>query len=83
MNDLQETLENSITVEEMIEQLRSFDPKAFVVFHYTSGDYWGTEVADPVTTIEGGKVRYSDYHKTLALAIDEDSEELANVVMIG
>jgi hypothetical protein len=61
-----------MTVEDMIAQLQALDPKAKVVFHYTSADHWGTQIADPVREISEAKVEWSSYHNTFKVAKNEE-----------
>jgi hypothetical protein len=62
MNPLERALQDGLTVKELIESLEEFEPNTRVVFKYPSGDYWKTELAAPVITLDEGYVTYSQYH---------------------
>jgi hypothetical protein len=64
-----------MTVKELMNTLEDFDPNMEVKFAYNFGDYWGTEVANNVTEIDEGQVRYSDYHRMDKVVDDENDEE--------
>jgi hypothetical protein len=52
-----------MTVAELIEYLQEQDQTLEVKFSYNSGDYWRTQVAKDIETVETGLVDYSDYHR--------------------
>ena len=52
-----------MTVAELIEYLQEQDQTLEVKFSYNSGDYWRTQVAKDIETVETGLVEYSDYHR--------------------
>ena len=52
-----------MTVAELIEYLQEEDQTLEVKFCYNSGDYWRTQVAKDIETVETGLVDYSDYHR--------------------
>jgi hypothetical protein len=52
-----------MTVAELIEYLQEEDQTLEVKFSYNSGDYWRTQVAKDIETVETGLVEYSDYHR--------------------
>ena len=52
-----------MTVAELIEYLQEEDQTLEVKFSYNSGDYWRTQIAKDIETIETGLVDYSDYHR--------------------
>ena len=52
-----------MTVAELIEYLQEEDQTLGVKFSYNSGDYWRTQVAKDIETVETGLVEYSDYHR--------------------
>jgi hypothetical protein len=52
-----------MTVAELIEYLQEEDQTLEVKFSYNSGDYWRTQVAKDIETVETGLVDYSDYHR--------------------
>ena len=70
-----------MTVKELIESLRDFDPNMEVKFAYNYGDYWGTEVASNVGCIDEGQVRYSDYHR-MDKVVDDEDDNMKTVVII-
>jgi hypothetical protein len=52
-----------MTVAELIEYLQEQDQTLEVKFSYNSGDYWRTQIAKDIETVETGLVEYSDYHR--------------------
>jgi hypothetical protein len=52
-----------MTVAELIEYLQEEDQTLEVKFSYNSGDYWRTQIAKDIETVETGLVDYSDYHR--------------------
>jgi hypothetical protein len=52
-----------MTVAELIEYLQEEDQTLEVKFSYNSGDYWRTQIAKDIETVETGLVEYSDYHR--------------------
>jgi hypothetical protein len=61
-------LERGLTVEELIAELQGLDPKAKVVFHHASGDYWGTQVATPVRSVDMTDVEWASNNNSLKIA---------------
>jgi hypothetical protein len=75
-------------VRDLIEILGDFDPEMEVHFQYGYGDYWRTQVAPKVSSVEQIPVKYSEYHRMPKIVeIDEDDEDEYNnrneVVVIG
>ena len=71
-------------VKELIERLEDFNPEAEVHFSYTYGDYWRTEVAPKVYSLDEGMIVYSDYHQMDKLIEDDsDENEVKKVVVIS
>ncbi len=80
-------------VQDLIDELKSYDPEAEVHFHYNYGDHWRTEVAPKVTEVFDAPVVWSEYHRMPKLADDdyyddedgcgEDLQQNARVVIIG
>jgi hypothetical protein len=52
-----------MTVAELIEYLQEEDQTLEVKFSYNSGDYWRTQIAKDIETVETGLVEYSGYHR--------------------
>lgn len=67
MSELTRALNDSITVEELIDMLKAEDPKAKVLFSYN------TEVASSIQAIEERELTYSNNCRSLAV-LDEDHE---------
>ena len=61
-----------MTVKDLISELSNFDPDMEVAFAYNYGDYWKTEVASEVESVEELPVTYSSYHNMYK--VDEDSK---------
>ena len=73
-------------VQELIEQLKRFPEDAEVVSVYNYGDYWKTEVAAPVNTLDLLPVKWSEYHgmnKVVDYDKMEDDVEYKHVVALG
>ena len=75
-------------VQDLIDELKCFDPEAEVHFTYNYGDHWRTTVAPKVSEVFDGKVKFSDYHRMDKLVDDYDEDEDENpdanrVVLIG
>ena len=73
-------------VKELIYQLSYMDPDAVVHFSYNYNDYWRTQVAPKVSSIETSYVTHSEYHNLpklieLDLDDDEDTEEKEVVII--
>lgn len=64
-----------MTVEELIEELKQFDPDMRVVLTYNYGDYWNTMVAPEVKAAEVGNVTPSAYHRMDKLSSEREEEE--------
>ena len=76
--DLKRKLDNGLTVAELIDELQSMDPNARVVFTYPSGDYWRSELARVVETVDEAEtrdVRWSEYHRELEYKPRDDDED--------
>lgn len=76
------TLENALTVEELIERLQEMDPESRVVFTCDYGDYHKTQQALTVRNVDergAEEIRTTAYsHSGLALVDnDEENEELS------
>ena len=66
----------TVTVSELISMLQDLgDPDKEVYFSYNYGDHWNSMVAQPVTGLQISNIKYSDYHRMMAMALDEDKED--------
>lgn len=77
-----------MNVRQLIQELEMLPQDAEVHFQYNYGDYWRTQVAPKVSTIDLGKVKFSEYHRMDRLVEeDEDDDtpytEEGQVVIIG
>jgi hypothetical protein len=77
-------------VKDLIDLLGDFDAEAEVAFAYNYGDYWRTQVAQPVTEVGDAQVIHSAYHnmdKVLWRDGDEDEDDspadARNIVLLG
>jgi len=80
-------------VQDLIDELKGYDPEAEVHFTYGYGDHWRTEVAPKVSEVFGGCVTWSEYHRMPKLVdLDEEFEDeepgnpeenVSRVVIIG
>lgn len=83
---LEKAIDKAISVEDLIQELRTLNPKSKVVFAYNYGDYWRTIVAPFVTTVDEGEVVWSSDHN-LPKIVDkdkrgEDERETTPVVVL-
>lgn len=67
-----------MTVAELIEEPKGFDPNMTVRFSYNYGDHWRTHVAPVVHSVEETTTKFSEYHNMDML--DEDSEKFSVVL---
>ena len=64
-----------MNVKELIEHLRTYPDDMEVKFQYNFGDYWKTEVAADIDSVNNGEVTYSEYHRMdKVVEYDADSE---------
>jgi hypothetical protein len=76
-------------VAQLIEQLQHMPQDAEVHFQYGYGDYWRTQVAPTVGSVEMGIVEFSDYHRMPKVVEpdwdNEDADQVdgQQVVLIG
>lgn len=64
----------TMTVEELITELETFDPDAIVKFTYPSHNHTQDEIASSPYSVEEGNVIYSDYCQGY-IVMDSDYEE--------
>jgi hypothetical protein len=64
-----------MTVKKLIDLLQDFDENMEVKFAYNFGDYWRTEVANNITEIDEGQVKYSDYHRMDKVVVDNYDDD--------
>ena len=76
-------MKGNMTVGQLIEQLQQYDQDLEVRFAYNYGDRCQTLVAEPVTTIDQGTVRYSEYHRMDAVTELDEDEEYIPVIILG
>jgi len=73
-------------VKELINTLNNMDPEQEVMVSYSSGDYWNSQVAEPVEDIDVENVQYSEYHRKYKVCdedkLDDDEQEFKNVVIL-
>lgn len=75
-------LKEAMTVQDLIDFLEDIEDKSLpVVFTYNYGDYWKTQVAQPISEPQEGMVDYSDYHNMLKVVSDIDDEGLSEGIM--
>jgi hypothetical protein len=71
-----------MTIQELIENLQYLQeehgPDMEVMFSYTASDYWHSQLAQSISSVEVGGVSWSDYHRTNKL-----NEEGDDVIIIG
>ena len=70
-----------MTVEQLIEKLRTMPPDKEVKFSYNYGDYWRTIVAAPVQRVDQLETVYSDYHRMDKIADRDDDNKVECVIL--
>jgi hypothetical protein len=72
-------------VQDLIAELSYLPADAEVHFQYSSGDYWRTQVAPKVSSVDLGMVEYSGYHRMCKVVEDPDDTKSVckSVVLIG
>jgi len=63
-----------MTVRELMEVLRDYDPEAEVRVAQDSHDHWRTTLARPLDTVSNQLVVFSRYHE-FDVVVDEDDED--------
>ena len=71
-----------MTVQELIKSLEDFDPNMEVKFAYNFGDYWRTQVANNLSDVDEGMVKYSSYHRMDKVVDDEEENDTKTVVIL-
>jgi hypothetical protein len=71
-----------MTVKELISTLEDFDPAMEVKFAYNFGDYWRTQVANNLSDVDEGTVKYSSYHRMDKVVDDEEEDDTKTVVIL-
>lgn len=81
---------HGMKVKHLIEELQALPAEAEVHIQYNSGDYWRTQVAPRVDSIQVGLVKYSEYHRMATVVEDMDDDDtekpesvINEVVLIG
>lgn len=62
-------------VQELISLLEDQDPQAEVAFGYSSGDYWGTQIAETADKVGEAHVHSSAYHNGKWKVDNTDDED--------
>jgi hypothetical protein len=63
-----------LTVGMLIEKLKDYSPDTEVYFTYDYGDHWHSQVAQPVNSVYTDYITYSEYHKMMAIASNENED---------
>lgn len=75
----------TMTVRELIEELKYQDPNAEVRFAYNYKDHWNTMVAAGINHVDEGETEYSDYHlmhKIVDEPYDEDTGKIKDDIAV-
>jgi hypothetical protein len=72
---------DGLTVGELKAALDAFDDDARVVFTYQYGDHWRTIVAERVSDVAAGRVKWSAYHSMPKQ--DDESEDGCTVIILS
>jgi hypothetical protein len=72
---LQNLIKRTTTTAELIDLLQQYPSDMPVMFGYNYGDYWRTEVAEPIEQVDTQEVAFSDYHgRAKIVEYDYESE---------
>lgn len=72
---LQNLIKRTTTVAELADLLKQYPSDMPVMFGYNYGDYWRTEVAEPIEQVDTQEVAFSDYHgRAKIVEYDYESE---------
>jgi len=63
-----------MTVKELIEELKLRDPKQPVYFAHPSHDFWRSELASEVETMDEERIKFSDYHSQMTTFKRDDRD---------
>jgi hypothetical protein len=74
---MKRTVDNALTVRQLIELLEDEDQDLPVVFQYNYGDHWNTLVLAQVEEVEEANAERSSYHDMFKLCDDNLMEELS------
>ena len=69
------TVDQALTVGQLIELLQNEDQDLPVVFSYNYGDHWNTQVLAQVEELEEGTAEWSAYHDMFKLADDNNDSD--------
>lgn len=70
-----------MTVEELISELKLHPPEMEVHISYACGDYWHTQLAPSIKTIEKANIKPSDYHQ-IPKVVEFDDENGKEVIIL-
>jgi hypothetical protein len=78
-----------MTVHDLINRLKRMDQTLDVYFAHPSHDYWRSELASEVSSLDVEQVKHSSYHDQMVTADDRDEakaeargEELVTVLLL-
>lgn len=74
------TPKTSMTVGELKALLDQYPESAPVYFTYNYGDHWHTTVAQQVSSVDKGAIKYSDYHNMNK--VDDEPENDAPLAIL-
>lgn len=73
-------------VIDLINRLKQLDPQWEVYFAHPSHDYWRSELATPVESMDTEVVKHSSYHDQMTTVdpqdVDQDDAEQQVVLML-
>lgn len=78
------TLEDCLTVEDLLTILKQHDPKAKVFFEYPAHDHLRSSLAGAVESVEDEVIVWSDHlesFKVLTNNRDDDKEQVSVVIL--
>lgn len=67
---------DTMTVGELKVYLEEFPDDKKVVFAYSSGDYWMTELVGTITKGDYDNIKYDNYHSSFSVSKDGKGEEV-------
>jgi hypothetical protein len=64
-----------MTKAEFIEYLEGYDDNQELYVVHTAGDYWKSQLASPIESMEEGYIKHSDYHRQAVVDNEDDRNE--------
>lgn len=71
----------TITVQDLIDELSAYPPDMPIVTTAEAGDYWRNTIANSLDSwhIDEGQITWSEYHRTWRVIKDPDEDDSSEV----